>query len=296
LVTLIHELSPDVIGKRLGRNHYNANGTLLLRKGVELNERYFNHFKERGYKSIFVLDNNPGEIFTERIVVPDKFIARAPFFVKKIFLGLSRNTQANLNKAKGELHNMAKDILLNVDDTVTRVKQVVDLKRQEDYLYQHSVNVAIFSILIGKQLQFHEMKLIKLAVAALLHDFGMLFIDPEIVNKETKLENVEFEKVKSHTTKGFSHLVRNCFFDGMATVASVQHHECFDGSGYPKNLSGSDIHEFSRIITLADFFDAWTSDRPHRRLNPIENAVEYIRCNENKIFDPTLVKAFMTIF
>lgn len=294
--TYIDELNTNVIGKRLGRNHYNATGTLLLRKGVALNERYYTHFRDWGYRSIFLMNGEPSDALADRGVVPDKFLARAPFKLKKIFLKLSKNEIPFLGSAKGELVDLAKEILDNVDGTINKIKQVMDLKRQEDYLFQHSVNVAIYSILIGQKLQFHELKLLKLTLAALLHDFGMLFIDSEIVNKETKLENAEFEQVKRHTVEGFSHLVHNCSFDGLATVATVQHHERFDGNGYPKKLTGAEIHEFSRIITLADFFDAWTSDRPHRRLNSITNAVEYIRCNENKIFDPKLAEQFRTIF
>jgi len=293
--TSVHELEPNVIGKRLGRNYYNVNGTLLLRKGVEINRRFLQHFEERGYKSIFLLNGDAGNS-EQRNVVPDKLLASAPMKLKKVFLKFARTELAYQNNAKNELIELAKELLFNVDGQVTRLNQVIDLKRHQDYLYQHSINVALYAILIGQKLQFHEMKLLKLTVAALLHDFGMLFVDSEIVNKASKLESPEFERVKLHTTQGFSHLVRQCSFDGLTTVATVQHHERYDGKGYPRNISGDEIHEFSRIITLADFFDAWTSDRPHRRLNSIENAVEYIRTHEKKIFDPELVKAFMTIF
>ncbi len=110
------------------------------------------------------------------------------------------------------------------------------------------------------------------------------------------MKEQEFEHVKEHTTKCFSHLVRNCSFTGLITVASAQHHERFDGLGYPKGLGREDIHEFSRIIRLTDTFDAWTSDRPHRRLHPIEKAIEFIRTNENQIFDTVVVEPFIEIF
>jgi HD-GYP domain-containing protein (c-di-GMP phosphodiesterase class II) len=179
---------------------------------------------------------------------------------------------------------------------MNRIYQVLDLKRQEDYIYQHCVNVAIFSLMVGQKLRFNDKKLMSLVTSALLHDFGMLFIEPEIINKTTRLSDGEFEIVKEHTVKGFTHLVRNCSFDGLSTIASVQHHERFDGKGYPNSIDGEKIHEFARIIAVTDAFDAWTSDRPHRRMNSVEEAIAFLKAHDGDIFDPQVVKSFIEIF
>jgi len=289
----ISELTPEVIGRRLGQNLYNQAGNLLLRKGVELNERFYNFFVEQGYRSIFLLSPNPEEGLH---VNSDKLLATAPFVLKRIFRRMRQDDNVRAAQAKGELISLAESIFVHVRNTLQKPPQIVELKRQSDYLYQHSVNVTVFSIYVGQKMGFSEQKLLHLAVASLLHDFGMEFVDNEVVNKTSRLEEKEYEHIKEHTTKGFSHLVRNCSFDGLTTVASVQHHERHDGLGYPKSLGGNDIHEFSRIVSLTDTFDAWTSDRPHRRLNSIENAVEFVRSNENKLFDPLVVNRFVEVF
>ncbi len=89
---------------------------------------------------------------------------------------------------------------------------------------------------------------------------------------------------------------RNCSYSGLVTVGAIQHHERFNGSGYPKNLSGNAIYEYARIIALADFFDAYTSDRPYRRLHTVEEAIDYIKMNDGIEFDPKMVSKFLNIF
>ncbi len=173
---------------------------------------------------------------------------------------------------------------------------ILDLKRQEDYLYQHAINVAAYSILIGQSMQYHQMKLFDLTLSALLHDFGMQLVDQEILDKPGELDESEYEEVKKHTYLGFQHLSRKCFLKGIVSAVALQHHERYDGSGYPNGISGDDTHEYSRIIAMCDFFDAYTSDRPHRQLHSIEDAVGYLMAQSGDEFDPNVIKHFMKYF
>ena len=292
----IVELSKDVLGQKLGKNLYNPNGNLLLRKGVEINPHYLGHFKKKGYKSIYLLNSDLEVNQSSSHLLSDRFLSTSPFVLKRIFRNLMADNKKKAWDAKNELIALVESILLNVNNRHQKVPKILDLKTQEDYLYQHSINVAAYSVLIGEKLKYPRAKLLSLVLASLLHDFGMLFIDNEIVNKASRLEKIELEKVREHTTMGFRHLIGPCSFDGLSSVASVQHHERFDGSGYPRKIEGEDIHEYSRIITLIDFFDAWTSDRPHRRLNSIDKTLDFIESDEGKVFDPKMVEAFLDIF
>ena len=292
----IVELSQDVLGQKLGKNLYNSNGNLLLRKGVEINPHYLGHFKKKGYKSIYLLNNDLEVNQPSSHLLPERFLSTSPFVLKRIFRNLMEDNKKKAADAKNELIALAESILLNINNLNKKVPKILDLKTQEDYLYQHSINVAAYSALIGEKLKYPGTKLMSLVLASLLHDFGMLFIDNEIVNKATRLEEVELEKVREHTTIGFRHLIGPCSFDGLSSVASVQHHERFDGSGYPRKIEGDDIHEYSRIITLIDFFDAWTSDRPHRRLHSMDQSFAFIEKDKGKAFDPKIVDAFLDIF
>ncbi len=292
----IAELSQEILGQKLGKNLYNANGNLLLRKGVEINPHYLDHFEKKGYKSIYLLNNDLEVNQPSSHLLSERFLCTSPSVLKRIFRNLMADSKKQASDAKNELIALAESILLNVSNRSQKVPKVLDLKTQDDYLYQHSINVAAYSVLVGEKLKFPRAKLMSLVLASLLHDFGMLFIDNEIVNKASRLEDIELEKVREHTTIGFRHLIGPCSFDGLSSVASVQHHERFDGLGYPRKIEGEDIHEYSRIITLIDFFDAWTSDRPHRRLHTIDETLKHIENDVGKAFDPKIVDAFLDSF
>ncbi len=294
MTVIIEELEPKVIGHRLGQNLYNPAGNLLLRKGVEITPRYYEFFEEQGYRSIFVLNHSPE--LNAVALESDRLIATAPYVLKRIFRKLQSDENLLCAEAKHDLVSLAESILVHVTNSIEHSPRIWELKRQHDYLYQHCVNVAVLSVYIGKKLKFEDRRILNLVTAALIHDFGMEFVDHDILLKTDELGEDEIEQIREHTTKGFAHLVHHCAFDGITTVASVQHHERFDGLGYPKALQGQSIHEFSRIIALADFFDAWTSDRPHRRMHSVENAMDFIQDNQSKIFDPAIAQHFLEIF
>lgn len=290
----IAELNSEVIGKRLGLSCYNSAGQLLLKKGVTIEPNYYAHLKNLGYRSIYLLDGNPrGEAVSE--ILSQKQLAGATSALKILFQKLRRQS-GDITIIKNELTALAKTFIQLVGSKTQKLPRVVTLKRQDEYLYQHAVSVAAYAILIGKKLRYDENKLLKLTLAALLYDIGMVFVDPEILNKTEVLEEKDFETVKSHTTVGFHHLVSQCAFEGLVGVPAVQHHERLDGNGYPQNLGGDDIHEYSRIIGLADFFDAWTSDRPHRRLHSVAETFEIIKQDHGKAFDPILAEILIDLF
>ncbi|MFQ5677486.1 MAG: HD-GYP domain-containing protein, partial [bacterium] len=83
---------------------------------------------------------------------------------------------------------------------------------------------------------------------------------------------------------------------GVVSAVALQHHERFDGSGYPQGIAGDNIHEYSRIVAVADFYDAYTSDRPYRRLNSIEDSIGYIMAESGRDFDPQIVRHFLKYF
>lgn len=293
---IIDELTPGVIGQRLGQNLYNANGNLLLRRGIEITPRFYEYFAEHGYQSIYLLHGDGNNHTSDINIISERLVVTSPYKLRKIFSRLQNEDVREYLSAKNGLFQLAEELINNINYHINRVYQVLDLKRREDYIYQHCVNVAIYSLMVGQKLQLNDKKLFGLVLSALLHDFGMLFIEPEIVNKAAQLDAAEFEIVKEHTIKGFTHLVRNCSFDGLSTIASVQHHERFDGKGYPNSLDGEKIHQFARIIAVADSFDAWTSDRPHRRMNSIPDALTFLKEQDGVIFDPQVVKNFIEIF
>ncbi|NLM37650.1 MAG: HD-GYP domain-containing protein, partial [Firmicutes bacterium] len=193
-----------------------------------------------------------------------------------------RFTQEAIDGLVGDLLEqveMDSDLLLNL----------TQMKSYDNYLFSHAVNVSIISILIGEQLGYEKEDLNKLGMAALLHDIGMLKISVETWRKAGTLTPTEYQEVRKHPEYGSDLLVG---ISSEIQAVAAQHHERFDGSGYPRGLKGSQINYKARIVALADVYEACISDRPYReRLTPQE-AIKMIVSNQEG-FDPQILKIFL---
>lgn len=202
------------------------------------------------------------------------------------FTGINRDTADN---AKAIVQDIIEQIIENKGITVN----MIDLKTYDDYTYYHSVNVGVLSLVLGVALGRNRPTLYKLGVGALLHDIGKMFIDKDIIDKPDSLTPEEYEEVKKHPTLGYEYLVNsNLDLPISGLIGILQHHERNDGSGYPDGLCGKEIHEFGRIIAIADVFDAMTSDRPYRPGMMPSEVMEYLMGGAGTLFDPELVYLF----
>jgi diguanylate cyclase (GGDEF)-like protein/putative nucleotidyltransferase with HDIG domain len=156
---------------------------------------------------------------------------------------------------------------------------------------EHSSRVAEYAAGIAERLGWNDRELEHLRLAAMLHDVGKVPVPDDILQKPGPLDESEYEEVKKHAATGAEMVSR---VDGVALIAPwIRHsHENFDGSGYPDGLSGDAIPLASRILLVADAFDAMTSDRPYRGALTVEAAIDQLRRNAGRQFDPRCVEAF----
>lgn len=162
-----------------------------------------------------------------------------------------------------------------------------------EYLYSHSLNVCIFSLVIGAGFEYSKLLLQDLAIGAILHDVGMLKVPKHIREKKRKLEENEFNLIKTHPIHGYRILSKYKAFSLNVQAAVLQHHECFDGSGYPQKMSGEGIGDLARVITVADVFDALTKKRAWRDENKGYDAMRNILQESESRFDPRALKVFL---
>ncbi|NTW91654.1 MAG: HD-GYP domain-containing protein [Erysipelotrichaceae bacterium] len=134
----------------------------------------------------------------------------------------------------------------------------------------------------------------KLRIAGLMHDIGKIGIPDSILDKPDRLTEEEFNLIRKHSEVGYRILSAANEFSEIADYI-LAHHERWDGMGYPKGLKGSDIPIYARIISVADSFDAMTSDRAYRKAMNINQAKQEIIKNSNVQFDPNVVKIFLEI-
>lgn len=167
------------------------------------------------------------------------------------------------------------------------------LKCKDDYTWGHSLRVAYFCVSVGKELGLSEDELYELEVSALFHDLGKIGVPDSVLTKPSRLTDEEFLEMKLHPNKSYEILKDFPIFDKMAINAKF-HHERFDGRGYPEGLKGDNIPFFSRIILIADTFDAMTSTRPYRKGLPFEVAFAELREFAGSQFDPHIVEKFIS--
>jgi len=226
---------------------------------------------------------------------PDELIARArthlELYKGKLLLAqnnLSIKVKAQKEKERllTELEKTQREIIYILaeltetvsDETGKHIKRVADISRLLAYYYPSLSDEDVNTI----------------HCSAPMHDIGKIAVDPKILHKPSSLTAEEFELMKAHTT--LAHKVLKCSDRKIikaADIIAMQHHEKWDGSGYPKGLKGEDIHIYGRIVAIADVFDALTHKRVYKDSWTPEDASAYIEKNAGTHFDPTLVKLFM---
>lgn len=173
--------------------------------------------------------------------------------------------------------------------TVTALISALDAK--DHYTKAHSDNVGKYAVAIGRRLMFSTPQLDELHMACQLHDLGKIGIHDHILTKPGKLDAQEWDEMKQHSLKS-AQILRPLLFLGNAVSFIEQHHERFDGTGYPYGLKGDAITLGARIIAVADSFDAMTSKRPYGKVFSKNEAVAELVRNKGAQFDPKVVDAF----
>jgi HD-GYP domain-containing protein (c-di-GMP phosphodiesterase class II) len=184
------------------------------------------------------------------------------------------------------------DIVDILEDTVNSFARTLDAK--DKYASGHSERVTRYSLMIAHKMDLSHEDLDTLAQAGLLHDIGKIGISEFLLNKKGALDWDEYEETKLHPVIGRDILAPVEQFQHLAEII-YYHHERYDGGGYPEGISGNDIPLLSRIIAVADAFDAMTSTRSYREKLNLDKAVNEIRSNAGTQFDPVVVDAFLEI-
>ncbi len=197
---------------------------------------------------------------------------------------------SNISVAFENLH-LNQEIKLTQREIIYTLGEVTEARSHETGFHVKRVGEYARIIAHGYGLNLDQANLVKISSA--LHDVGKVGIPDSILNKPGKLTDAEFEVMKEHTTIGHKLLGKSkrAILKTAATIAH-QHHEYFDGNGYPQGLMGDEIEVFARIASISDVFDALSSDRIYRPAWSDEEILDYIRQQRSKMFDPDIVDVF----
>ena len=177
-------------------------------------------------------------------------------------------------------------------------RSLISLTSHDYYTYTHSVNVCIYAVMLTKVLfpDRDEQMLNELGTAFLLHDVGKCHVSPDIINKPGPLTPEEWAIMRQHPEWGYQILEELGFMNHDIGVIVMQHHERFDGNGYPKKLKGDEIHLYGKICCIADVFDALTTNRPYRAASTSFEALAIMKKEMIKNFDPDFFAKFVYLF
>ena len=197
-----------------------------------------------------------------------------------------------LIKNSNDLKEAYSKLNLSYKSTIIALSKAIDAR--DTYTAGHSERVTQISLKIGRVIGLSFGQLNVLEIAALFHDVGKIGIPDQVLNKPGKLTNEEFNQIKEHPSIGVDILKSIKFLDDTLTII-LHHHEKYDGSGYPSGISGEAIPLESRIICVADSYDAMTSDRPYRKGLLHSIAINELIKFKGIQFDPVIVEAFLKI-
>ncbi len=168
------------------------------------------------------------------------------------------------------------------------------LDEGKDYTLTHSVNVTFYSLIIGIALKYNPVKLNDLGLGTLLIDAGMIKLPVYIIHKQSNLTDQEFNQIKTHPLLGYKALKDLGKLKESSAIISLQHHEQFDGKGYPRGLRGNDIDEFARIAAIADSYEAQISNRSYRKKVYFYHAMRNLLSSGVNKFDPVILRVFLS--
>jgi putative nucleotidyltransferase with HDIG domain len=183
--------------------------------------------------------------------------------------------------------------ILNAICNKEMLNMIMNLKVKAQYLLEHSVEVAILSTVIARKMNMEDEKIRDLILAAFLHDIGMLEIPEDILFKKEPLSAAEAQIIKSHAVKSIEYLKKNAKINDNIRNIILQHHERFNGTGYPNGLVQENISVYAQILSACDVYSALASDRSYRnKVNPQER-IEYFRGSGGYYFDYEIVKILL---
>jgi putative nucleotidyltransferase with HDIG domain len=282
-------------GTVLAKAIYNERGQVLLNEGVKLEERLIKRLQNMGISYLYIKDPETDDIHYKS-PIPDQLRRKAITTIESTFRQLQHDSKLSetfvIEKASKELTELVKDLHSHLKNNTDLLNLLSDVWTYDHYIFSHSLNVTLYSLAIGIQLKLPAKKLETLGLGAILHDVGKMKVPNEILMKPGKLTKEEFEEVKKHSEEGF-HILRNVqSIPLLVAHCAFQHHERLNGSGYPRGIKGNEIHEFGKIIAVADVFDAVTSNRVYRQAMLPHEGLEILYAGAGTLFETKIVEAF----
>jgi HD-GYP domain-containing protein (c-di-GMP phosphodiesterase class II) len=283
----------------------------LLRSGARLNERYIQSLRDAGITAAWVHDELSDGIEPAFLVPPhvrEQAARKVDNALATARADFERSQSLSPEVAR-QLGSVVEAIVASISGNPNAALVLSDLASADAYTHQHSIDVCALGILLARDLFSRagwmddrqrlrvdgvDRRLHQLGVGLLLHDVGKIAIAPEILNKPGALTPEETTIVRQHTELG-ALMLDDESFSPVTRAIVREHHERWDGGGYPIGVAGRRIHQLARIAAVADVFDAVTSERAYKPAQPPHVGVQVIVSQAGTAFDPEVVQVFRRV-
>jgi HD-GYP domain-containing protein (c-di-GMP phosphodiesterase class II) len=307
----VEELRPGMV---FNKAVYIDMNNILVAPMVPLKEEDINRLIKWGIEEI----ETAGEIIKQ--VEPEKKLSIKEEVTKLTELAESGKGAAKEEKTFSEVYNemlkLTEDIFQKVrnaagynrEQILDAVSMMIEEVRKDKnkaldeitkehegaYIYTLGVSAAILAAVIGIDIGYGKHRLIPLCTGALLHDIGMVRVPSYITDKKGQLTPEEYNRIKTHPIYGYRIVTKELKLGEDVAAVVLQHHEAYDGSGYPRKLKGDDISVFAKIVSICDVYIAMTRKRSYRDEHLSYEAMRTIVGGANRHFDPEIVKVFLS--
>lgn len=282
-------------GMRLAKKIFSEEGLVLLAENVELDARMIRRLTDCGISYIYIKDPRLEDTVIPDIVSEDT-MRNALKEIRQSFRqmmdrpnGRRGVTYPYISKSYYNMMNMVIDDLTAHEDAMI---MLMNLNSVDHYLYQHSLNVCVYTTLLGIAEGYSRDELRVLGMGAALHDIGKSKIPADVLKKPGKLSNDEYELMKLHAEIGYRMLKDEPNMPLLVAHCAFQHHERLDGSGYPRGISGNEIHDYAKWIGLVDSYDAMTTKRIYRAAMLPHQAIELMYAGSGTLYEQRMVQQF----
>ena len=279
----IDMLKPDM---KIARAVYNQ-GALVLPAGRANVAKYVPNLRNMGIEYVYVEDGK-----SEGIEIPDAIAERTRNSCKQLLQNAMQQFSITDKLETKGLEDCVGSVISEILRTPDVQVSLNDIASTDEYTYTHSVSTMVYALMIARKLNYSEQKMTILGMGTLLHDIGKMLIDKDVMFKEGELTQQEYQYVKMHALYGYQAMRRITTLPEQVRQIAYMHHERLDGTGYPQGLMGSDLNEYVRIVSIADVYDALTTDRCYRKKWPANKAMDFLLEHSEKEFDPELVGLF----
>jgi putative nucleotidyltransferase with HDIG domain len=279
-------------GDILASDVYNDNGVKLVSRDTVINLYIKQRLCEHGvaylkvyYPSVYEIKNTKDAKFINMM----DYYKRSALCIKNLVNELASGHRLDYEK----IFYISDLIYRYVDENDNILKVMDEIRLNDEQTYSHSINTAFYCMLIAKWLKFDVKDIKKAVQSGFLHDIGKSKISTDILNKKEPLTTAEFDKIKKHPIFGYYILDENNYLDMDIKRAVLLHHERQNSSGYPFSISSDSMGIFAKIVSIADVYDAMTSNRVYKHSVTPFKTFEMFLTDGRCLFDPYLMTQFI---